>query len=82
MTRVEIAWDRRTPANKIGLSKAIRKHTGTGLTQAKRSVDRCLQGETVIIAVGSKSEAEDFVTEIRSLGWTAWIVEGHDDACA
>src|SRR5690348_17218679 len=81
MTRVAIAWDRKTPANKVGLSKAIRKHTDAGLAEAKRCVDRCLQGEPVFV-VCTESHADALIAEARNLGWTAWIVEDHDDADA
>jgi hypothetical protein len=75
MVSVALSWDRQTPANKVGLSKVIRANTDMGLAEAKRCVDRCLKGETVVIMVDSDAVGERLISQARSLGWSAQIVE-------
>jgi hypothetical protein len=82
MVRVAIAWNRRTSANKVGLSKAIGKHPGAGLAQAKQFVDRCLQAETIVVTACAESHADDLIATAGSLGWSAWIVEEREEADA
>jgi ribosomal protein L7/L12 len=58
---------------KIGMTKAIRQHTGLGLKAAKDCTDALLAGQVVTVEVASPGIATTLIRELDELGASAEI---------
>lgn len=60
---------------KVSLTKAIRKHAGLSLAQAKACTDRHLAGEQVVIALPTAAAARALAREAAEIGAVAEVSE-------
>ena len=58
---------------KIPLTKLLVARAGLGLKDAKDCVDRCVDGETVLIGMPSVAAAEELAREASALGAVAGL---------
>ena len=54
--------------NKVELNRLIRSHTGLGLDDAKRVVDRLLDGESPTVLAEPGDNARALITEAEAIG--------------
>lgn len=67
MTQVVITgWN--VGLRKVALTKLLQKRAGLSLSVAKDAVDRCVDGETVVINLPSREDAEAFARDASALG--------------
>jgi len=63
----------RTGANKVEANHTIRESQDIGLAEAKRIVDRILDGETVSFEVHSESKAQHLAASLQELNFDASV---------
>jgi ribosomal protein L7/L12 len=61
--------------DKVKLTNIIRSHTGLGLAEAKRCTDDVLENKSVVFRKLDSSDAEIFLTEVRSVGGVAHVAD-------
>ena len=61
--------------DKVALTKTIRSHTGFGLAEAKRCTDDVVENKPVVFRGLRSSDADAFLTDVRSIGAVAEVSE-------